>query len=98
MAEAEVGGMVERRRLFRDGLRDLRAAVAVDVRPDRGISVEVFPALRIPQPNALGADDHQRFVRGVAPRVLRGERVPAMGFVGVDGIGHAEDLTANGRE
>ncbi|MEX1048322.1 MAG: nucleotidyltransferase domain-containing protein, partial [Akkermansiaceae bacterium] len=35
---------------------------------------------------------------GRAPFVLRRERVPAMGFVGGDGIGHGEELTANGRE
>ncbi len=81
MTEAQIGRVVEGRRLPRDGLRDLRAAVTVDVRPDRGIPIQISVPLVIPQPDTFRLHDHQRIVRGIAPRVLRSERMPAMGFV-----------------
>ncbi len=45
-----------------DGGGDHRMGVAVDVGPDRRISIEVAPPLGIPQPRALAVGEDQRLV------------------------------------
>ena len=57
MGEAKEGTMGDFPQLGSDGRVDRRVAVAVDVGPDGGIPIEVFPALRIPQPRTFAADD-----------------------------------------
>ena len=72
----------------------VRMRVAVDVRPDRGIAVDVAVSFGIVEPDALRTGDDHRLVVRRAPLGLAGERVPAVGFVEVEPAG---GVVAHGR-
>lgn len=58
--------------------------VAVDVGPDGRISIKIAPTFGVPKPCALSVRDDQWLMTGGAPFVLTGERMPAVGLIGLD--------------
>ena len=81
MSEAEKRRVTDFFRLPLDGGGDAWVSVAVDVRPDRGIPIEIALALRVEQPGALSVRDDGRLVVWIAPIILRRERMPAVALV-----------------
>ncbi len=53
--------------LSADGLIDFRAAMTVEIRPNRGITVEIFVPRVIFQHGALAFDDHDGDMAGRIP-------------------------------
>ena len=82
VAGAEEGGVFEFCNLAAHGLDDARMAVAVDVRPDGRISVEIFAASRIFEDGPAAFHNYQRLMSRVAPRLHLGEWVPEILAVG----------------
>ena len=67
--------------LVADGGNDFRVPVAVDICPDRGISVEVFAAAAVPEDRPFAFDQNDRLMLIRAPRLHLGEGMPCMRFV-----------------
>ncbi len=72
--------------LLLNGCVDVRVGVTVDVRPDRGIAVEVAVSLRIPEAGRLAVGDDQGVGEAGAPLLLAGERVPAVAEIKVQPV------------
>ena len=62
---------------------DLRMRVAVDVRPDGGVAIEIPVPVLIQEPAAIARDKHQRLMIRHTPVAHGRERVPEVGFVEV---------------
>lgn len=62
--ERDVGNAFE---LFTNGAGDCGVAMTVDIRPDRGVSIEVSAALAIVKPSAFTTDEHEGLVVLCAP-------------------------------
>jgi hypothetical protein len=58
--------------------------MAMDVRPDRRVTIEIASTLRIPQPRTFTAHDRQGLVIRRAPIGLPRERMPAVRAIGLN--------------
>lgn len=70
--------------LFPDRLIQDRMTVAMDVRPDRRVAIEVASAETIFQPRSAPGNQHERLVIGGNPVAHLRERMPDMRFVELD--------------
>ena len=106
VVQAEEGDVRDLVELGAQGGVEIRVVVPVDVRPDRGVAVEVAPALGVDQPAPLAAHEVQAGVVHVLPHL--GERMPGMppvgGIQGVEGRrgrrggrGHKASVAGRGR-
>ena len=73
-----MGDVVE---LIADGLIDRRVGMAVDIRPDRGIAIEVAAALAVFEHGAFAAHENERVVFRFAPVAHRREGMPEVRLV-----------------
>ena len=64
-----------------DGGMNFRMPVAMDVRPDRGISVDVFTTMYVPKDCSLALNKDERFVLRRAPCLHLGEGMPQVSFI-----------------
>ena len=62
-----------------DGGVELRVVVAVQVRPNGRIGVEILAAARVPEHGAAAGDDHNRLAPQPIPHLRK--RVPDMGVI-----------------
>ena len=67
--------------LFAEGAGDRGMAMAVNIRPDRGIAVEVAAALAVFEHRALAAHEHERMVIRFAPIAHGREGMPEVRLV-----------------
>ena len=67
--------------LIADGLIDRRAGMAMDIRPDRGIAIQVAMALAVLEHGAFAANENEWVVVRFAPVAHRREGVPEVCFV-----------------
>ena len=83
VGEAEERAVREFGRLLLDGGDDFRMRVAVDVRPNGTVAVEIFAAGGIDQEASAAFREDQRRVSWLAPFAHLGEGMPEMRFVGL---------------
>lgn len=79
--------MFQRVELRLDGGSDGRMLVPVNVRPDGGVSINVFSPMLVPKPNAFATRDDQRFMFRRTPILHRRERMPQVLLVQRDEFG-----------
>lgn len=61
VGQAQCGGMLEAAELASNRRVDLRLSVSVEIGPDRGIRVEVFPVIHIPKHGPFASCDDDGF-------------------------------------
>ena len=64
-----------------DGGVNFRMPVAMNVRPDRGIAVDVFTTMDVSKDCSLALNEHERFVLRRAPCLHLGEGMPQVLFI-----------------
>lgn len=67
-----------------DGGIDRGMAMAVDVRPNGGVSVDILATLAVPENCASALDEHERVMLWCAPRLHLREGMPKVPFIGGD--------------
>ena len=63
---------------------DRWVAVTVDVRPNGGVSVDIFATMAVPEDRASAVDEHERVVLRRAPSLHLRKGMPEMLFFGGD--------------
>ena len=64
-----------------DGLINMRMVVPMQVRPNGGITIDVFPSPAVAQQSPLPFHEHKRLKIGTAPLALVGEGMPEQPLV-----------------
>jgi hypothetical protein len=84
--------------LIADGMIDRRVGVAVDIRPDRGIAIQVATPLAVLEHGAFASNENEWVVVRFAPVAHRREGMPEVCFVErlqlrrIPNISHRQEL------
>ena len=92
VGESERGDVGDAIQLLFDGRDDARMPVTVDVRPDGGVAVYIFPPVLISQQRAAAAGDEQRLMLRRAPVLHLREGMPEVRLVEAEEVGGGKHM------